>query len=269
MPSVEQNYEKWNDPGHWSHGGDEWSVFWGSTDAQWYGSLLPRVKAWLPAHTIIEIAPGHGRWTQFLQTHAKQLHIVDLSDDCIKRCKERFADCDNMHYHVNDGKTLPDTIADASVDFVFSFDSLVHCEMEVIRNYFQEIAKKLRPGGAAFIHHSNLGHYPLYFKWAKRIPFGRRTLGKWRIVDYDCWRGSDVSPDSIARAAGEAGLIICKQELVNWWAETSRCIDGITTLRKPIEGEKSGERSLPWFNRTFMTEARVLRERETMYPSGK
>lgn len=266
MPTIKQNYTKWNDPQHWSHGGDEWSVFWGSADTQWYGSLLPRIREWLPAATIIEIAPGHGRWTQYLQNQTKNLHIVDLSDDCIARCRERFATCDNMHYHVNDGKTLPDTIPNGSVDFVFSFDSLVHCEAEVIENYFHEIAKKLRPGGAAFIHHSNLGFYPLYFKLAKLIPMGRQTLGKWKIVDHDCWRGTDVSPDKIVKAASDAGLIVEKQELVNWWAETNRCIDGITTLRKPMTDHDSNTHAEPWFNTNFMTEARVLRERQRMYP---
>ncbi|WP_338289241.1 class I SAM-dependent methyltransferase [Luteolibacter sp. LG18] len=226
------------------------------------------MRQWLPAKTIVEIAPGHGRWTQFLQPQAETLHIVDLSDDCIARCKERFAAADNIHYHVNDGKTLPATIADGSVDFVYSFDSLVHCEIAVIEAYFMEIGKKLAPGGTAFIHHSNLGHYPLYFKLAKMIPAGRQTLGKMRIVDYDCWRGVTVSPETVAAAAAKAGLEIHCQELVNWWAETRRCIDGITTLRKPLAGATPSAPPAPWFNASFMTEARVIREREEHYPAG-
>lgn len=266
MPTIEENYSKWNSAAHWSDAGDEWSVFWGTSDVEWFGSILPRIRTFLPTRKVVEIAPGHGRWTHYLAPLSQELHIVDLSDDCISRCKQRFSNLTNIHYHVNDGKSLPSAIEDQSVDFVFSFDSLVHCEMEVIASYFKEISKKLKPGGVAFIHHSNLGNYPFYFKLAKMIPFGRRTLGKWRIIDYDCWRGSDVSPDRVTQAAGDAGLIVEKQELVNWWAETNRCIDGITTLRKPMTDHDSSTHAEPWFNTNFMTEARVLRERQRMYP---
>jgi cyclopropane fatty-acyl-phospholipid synthase-like methyltransferase len=42
----------------------------------------------------------------------------------------------------------------APFDFVFSFDSLVHVESDVIENYLTQLAKKLKPNGIGFIHHS-------------------------------------------------------------------------------------------------------------------
>jgi hypothetical protein len=50
-------------------------------------------------------------------------------------------------------------LADASVDFIFSFDSLFMQRMWYSKFYVAEFAKKLRPDGAAFIHHSNLDNY--------------------------------------------------------------------------------------------------------------
>ena len=50
-------------------------------------------------------------------------------------------------------------VADRSVDFAFSFDSLVHADAEVLDAYAAELARTLAPDGVAFIHHSNLGAY--------------------------------------------------------------------------------------------------------------
>lgn len=50
-------------------------------------------------------------------------------------------------------------VADSSVDFAFSFDSLVYVEAEVLKGYLTELARVLKPDGVAFLHHSNLGAY--------------------------------------------------------------------------------------------------------------
>src|SRR5436190_704548 len=154
MATIEDNRSFWGDTYSWPEAGDEWSRHWGSARMQWYGSLLPRVSAFVPADTILEIAPGFGRWTAFLKDLCKQLIIVDLSEKCIDRCRQRFADCSHISYAVNDGKSL-EMVVDGSVDFIFSFDSLVHAEDMVLKAYVAEFANKLRPDGAAFVHHSN------------------------------------------------------------------------------------------------------------------
>jgi ubiquinone/menaquinone biosynthesis C-methylase UbiE len=118
---------------------------------------------WLPTSSrlsflkgrILEIAPGHGRWTQFLQVHCASLIGVDLAQTCVERCTERFRQFQNLKFEVNDKLTLP-MIENGSIDFAFSFDSLVHAESDVMSAYANELARVLRPGGVAFIHHSNL-----------------------------------------------------------------------------------------------------------------
>ena len=42
----------------------------GRADAQWYGSLLPRIHRFLPTGQVLEIACGYGRWTQYLKDTA-------------------------------------------------------------------------------------------------------------------------------------------------------------------------------------------------------
>src|SRR5437660_302341 len=116
MPSLEWNRTVWDGKYDWAQGGDEWSEVWGGTAAEGYGTLLPRIHQWLPAATVLEIAPGFGRWTQYLAGLADRLIVVDLSERCIAACRERFAALANISYHVNDGRSLA-AVADGSVDF--------------------------------------------------------------------------------------------------------------------------------------------------------
>ena len=95
------------------------------------GTLLPRLKSFVPASTILGIAPGFGRWTQFLRPLCSKLVLVDVSPKCIAACQRRFAGNEGIQYHVNDGQSLA-MVADESVDFAFSFDSLVHVEAPVL-----------------------------------------------------------------------------------------------------------------------------------------
>ena len=105
MASVEQNltvWERWD----WSQEGEEWSASWGGTEALWRTVLLPRIDAYVPTGTILEIAPGYGRWTQYLKDLCNRLIVVDLASQCIEHCRERFAADRNIEYHVNDGRSL-------------------------------------------------------------------------------------------------------------------------------------------------------------------
>src|SRR5207248_6740177 len=137
----------------WPQKGEEWSSSWGGPEAQWFGAVLPRIHAFVPAHTILEIAPGFGRWTRYLKDYCHDLIVVDMAERCIKACQQAFASSSHITYHVNDGKSLA-MIADRSIDFVFSFDSLVHAEADVIAAYLGQLARKLAPNGAGFFHHS-------------------------------------------------------------------------------------------------------------------
>jgi SAM-dependent methyltransferase len=154
MPDLEWNKTLWNDQYTWPESGDEWSKYWGGPRAQWYGAIFPRITRWLPAQRVLEIAPGFGRWTQFLLRQTTEFYGVDLSARCVQRCRQRFLAFDRAHFIQNDGVSLQ-LIEDGAIDFVFSFDSLVHVELDVLAPYCQQIIAKLSASGAAFIHHSN------------------------------------------------------------------------------------------------------------------
>ena len=146
------NYEYWQ-RWDWSLAGEEWTP-----SDEWKRSLIEEVMLanLKPATTIMEIGPGAGRWTEALQSIARRLILVDLSDRCIELCRRRFAEAGNIEFHVNDGKSLG-AIASDSVDGVWSFDVFVHIAPPDVDAYVAEISRVLRPGGRAVIHHAKAG----------------------------------------------------------------------------------------------------------------
>jgi SAM-dependent methyltransferase len=232
MPEVDQNLANWSSEWDWSDRGDEWSVWWGGTPALWYGALLPRIHAFVPTGTILEIAPGYGRWTQYLKDLCDRLVIVDLTPGCIDHCRERFADATNIEYHVNDGRSL-DMVEDGSVDFMFSFDSLVHAESDVLGTYLDQLARKLSPDGAGFIHHSNIAAYPRQTRLAKAVP-GRLVgplVRRGLVINVVAWRAQSVSAESVAQQCEHAGLACTGQEKINW-EHGRHLIDSLTLVAK-------------------------------------
>jgi len=64
MPTLDENRRPW-DRYNWLRGGDEWSDASGNPAAQSHGTLVASLYPWLPTGTLLKIAPGLGRWTQF------------------------------------------------------------------------------------------------------------------------------------------------------------------------------------------------------------
>jgi len=247
MPSVQQNLDRWNRTYSWSEAGDEWSNAWGGTDPAWWTSIYPRINRFLPAKTILEIAPGHGRFTKYVKDYCDRLIVVDLSPKCIEACRERFAEERHISYHVNDGRSL-DMVPDHSVDFVFSFDSLVHADAEIVQDYLRQLARKLTPNGWGFLHHSNLGSYRTVASLAgyanKVKPLGR-ILTKGGLTVSPCWRASDMTADLFDNFCRQYGMECVSQELINW-GNYRYLIDSISifhagdTLRMPRKIIRNG-----------------------------
>jgi SAM-dependent methyltransferase len=228
MPTLRENKATWDGAYAWTHRGDEWSAAWGGPAMQWQGAILPRIQEFLPAGTILEIACGYGRWTQFLAPQCERLIAVDLSEECIAACKQRFAGSAHLEYHINDGRSL-DMLPDATIDFVFSFDSLVHADAGVLQAYIAQLGRILRPEGAAFLHHSNLGEYG-YYAAVRRVPKLQAVLSRAGILERDLhWRDPGVTAAQIAAFATAGGLQCILQEKITWGTRRA-LIDCMSTL---------------------------------------
>lgn len=209
MGSIDENLRQWDRP-DWGHNqeGEKWSTPWGGSETQWFGSLFFRLHAFLPCRRILEIGPGHGRWTEFLRNACEELHVVDVSPNCIKACRDRFASDARVTCHVNDGSSL--AMVPGAFDVIFSFDSLVHAEIEVVEAYLAQMGGLLARDGICFLHHSNLGEYMR--RGLSHIP---RALLE-REGFNPIWRAESVDATVVAAAAARHGLVVVAQELVHW-----------------------------------------------------
>lgn len=236
MVSVDYNKTWWGKNYDWAEAGDEWSEPWGGPEAQWFGSLHPRIHRFLPASNVLEIACGFGRWTQFLTGQSDQFTGVDLSEKCIEACKERFAADSHARFIANDGTSLPD-VADASIDFAFSFDSLVHVDQATIEAYMGELRRVLKPEGAAFIHHSNYGAYAKRYAGIRKVPKLPGALRRAHMLEFHHIRDEGVSAESVAQAAQGSGLRCIGQEIIPWTTKRTMidCISLIVPDESPVK----------------------------------
>jgi ubiquinone/menaquinone biosynthesis C-methylase UbiE len=259
MPSISENRQLWDGPYRWSQQGDEWSEYWGTAHAQWVGCLLPRVSPFLKGR-ILEIAPGHGRWTQFLQAHCTSLIGIDLAPTCIEKCNERFARYPNLEFKVNDGLSFP-MVEDGSIDFAFSFDSLVHAESDVMSSYVNELARVLKPGGVAFLHHSNLDavrrRSVLYKVRRVKIRLARLPFTN------PHWRAPSMSGEKMRTFVEDAGMSCVQQEIVPWGPGWPWMIDCMSTIVNTSGGQCYVVR-----NTRFMEEAAAIKRISSLRPAG-
>jgi ubiquinone/menaquinone biosynthesis C-methylase UbiE len=214
----------------WKDAGEEWSAPWGTSSAQWFGAILPRIRDCVPTRTILEIAPGYGQWTHYLKDYCQELWIVDRIDECIEACRRRFAGDSHVRCYVNDGRSLS-MIPDASVDFIFSSDSFVHTNREVLEAYLRELETKLKMGGKGFIHHSNFGEYVSSVH--EHLPQAlAKLLVKAKILDWAHHRTPDMSADLFRALCAEQGLHCLSQELINWRGRLNRLFFRIHATRR-------------------------------------
>ena len=235
----------------WIAAGEEWSEPWGGSAPQWFGSILPRIYSCLPADTILEIASGFGRWSCYLKEHCRHLHLVDPAADCIDACRSRFTADPQVSCHLNDGRSL-EMIPSGSIDFVFSFDSLVHVQREILEAYLSQLAKKLTKDGRGFIHHSNLGEYRSSI--ARRA---RKLISTGSAPGWHHQRDPEMTAELFRALCDQHGLKCLSQELLNWRGR--RLIDCFSMIAR--QNSKWKAVSTPYRNPDFMLEAKLIRRR--------
>jgi 2-polyprenyl-3-methyl-5-hydroxy-6-metoxy-1,4-benzoquinol methylase len=252
MPSVGENISKWGSSDSWEHAGDEWSESWGSPESQWNASVFPRIQRFLPTESILEIAPGYGRWTEFLRRHCKRLVGIDLNQNCIDGCRSRFAGYPDLTFHQNDGRSLA-SVADASIDFVFSFDSLVHVEADTLDGYLSQFRRIMRPKAVAFLHHSNFGAHATgpYLSKLSQLPVMRQLARRTGLIKPNPhWRAETVSAGTVRALCEGHGLQCVRQEIIVWGGDVlNDCFSTIT-----LAGSTASSCEVV-VNRGFMVEA--------------
>ncbi len=104
------------------------------------------VDFWKSAEAL-EIGCGPGRLLRPLSRHFGRLHGVDISDEMLRRARERLDDFPNVTLHHAADSTLSQ-FADETIDFIFSYAVFQHIpDREVVLGYLRDSIRILRPGG--------------------------------------------------------------------------------------------------------------------------
>ncbi len=187
---------------------DDWvGGFWAPT------SPFQRLFAELDLESVLELASGQGRHSAQFVDRCGRLVLTDTSRPALDFAEQRFAGNPRVSTVQSlDGMTIPLPTEQGQFSTVFSFDALVHFELECIASYLGEIARLLRPGGRALLHHSNYTANP-----------------GGTIQENPSWRNF-MSLDIMAHLASRRGLHVVVQQPVNWQLRAS---DGLTLLEKP------------------------------------
>lgn len=225
--SIENNKILWDEKYRWEKNGDEWTgqaVKCKMPYEDWKQSLfrnliLPHLHQ---KKIVLEIGAGYGRWSSLLATGVDTLFLVDLSSNCIEFCKKLFVGQSHIKYLVNDGKTLSG-IEDSSIDFVWSYDTFVHIDKNIIDSYLSEIYRVLHSGGCAIIHHPGRNHFFLFLGFIRHLGW----LGNWfyrlismqQLNDIDGWR-SNISGQMFKNLAKKNGLVIIEQ--IKYWDKKNK-----------------------------------------------
>jgi ubiquinone/menaquinone biosynthesis C-methylase UbiE len=223
LENVEQNLVKWDQNHPWSKDGDEWSgqaKQCGVPYERWKASLIANMIAPFinPKAQVLEIAPGHGRWTEHLLAGSGHVTVVDISPTCLSYCRTRFQQAANIDYFLTTGHQLPRYIDD-KIDFVWSYDSFVHMDRSVIAGYLGEIKRVLKIGGTSVLHHAGIENLDAHVQ-----------------SEHPGWR-SQMNADVMRQLAEEAGLEVISQ-FVYWDEEAKigvpRFGDQITWLGRKV-----------------------------------
>lgn len=165
----------------------------------------------LDLSNIIELGCGIGRHVQEYIENAGQVMLVDIVQENIDICRERFKGDGRVHYYKNDGYDLRELAAD-SYSALYTYDAMVHFEMIDIYFYLKDIYRVLQKGGRALFHHSNnTRDYKYSFANA---PHGRSFMSK----------------DIFAYLSYRAGFTILEQRVIDWGGEVE--LDCISLLEK-------------------------------------
>jgi SAM-dependent methyltransferase len=175
-------------------------------DQQWQDLISPVLRKYpIDYSKTIDFAAGYGRNTRKLLEHgAAHVTMIDVNPACIAHVRATFPP-DKTTAMLNDGFDLS-ALETGAFTFLYTFDAMVHFDLEIVLSYIPEFARVLRPGAYAFVHHSNYTANP---------------GGDFRENPH--WRNF-MSAGIFKHVAARSGFEVLGQTIFNWGEPDNDCI---------------------------------------------
>lgn len=173
-----------------------------SASDDWAKSQFP--ADWISALSgrVLEIGPGGGRQTELLLNAGCEVEIADISPEICFHVQAEFPAV-RQCYGLLGGGSIPAPVE--WYDAVVACYVFVHCRIDVVYRYLQEIERVLKRGGTLVCDFKVLGAET--FKDFERCYMrdGAAPIG---TDEFHC---RFVSPEIVAILAGHAGLAVADE----------------------------------------------------------
>ena len=121
-----------------------------------------------PEVRVLELGCGGGKFSAHLRPRSRHLTCADISADMLARTRAHVGEGSDVDFLQLNGRDFAG-VGDASVDFIFSYDVLLHLQPQNVFAYLLDARRILRPGGIFMVHAINLAspggsyHFELQF----------------------------------------------------------------------------------------------------------
>lgn len=112
--------------------------------------LMPYIS---DSSNVLEIGVGGGRWTRYM-LESKHVYAVDYHVELLEELKLNY-NFANMSFVLNNGDDFPG-IQHKSIDFIFSFGTFVHIDINIIDTYLSNIKPLLKDGASVVLQYSDM-----------------------------------------------------------------------------------------------------------------
>lgn len=185
---------------------------------------LKRLPAKERTRRALEIGCGPGRLMRPMSRHFDEVHGVDVSDEMIRRAREKLRGVPNAFPHHAPDSSLA-SFPDNHFDFVYSYAVFQHIpSREVVFHYLAEAARVLKPGG---ILRAQLNGLP------KTVP------------GYTTWSGVRIGAAEVAEFTSAHGFLLLALDGVDtqyMWTTWRKKF--VATVRA-ISNAHTGEHAVP------------------------
>jgi cyclopropane fatty-acyl-phospholipid synthase-like methyltransferase len=164
------------------HLGDEWGEY-ALTDEIFSKYLGPHLNS---GTRLLEIGCGGGKFSERLAGMCGRLVCADVSLKMLERTRARLEGNKNVAFQKLNGYDLHQFKRN-DFDFVFSFDTFVHIDMEDSYSYLAEIKRVLKPGGQALLHFANLNSPEGWKKFVDEVPIHRGNAAYYNRFRFLTW----------------------------------------------------------------------------------